>query len=185
VNLKRLKYRVIHPIASLDDWWIEASPKRRLDRNAANMCMLLGLMCPSLAIVLVGPVPNSALTNMSEWLQVWMCGCIFLGCAIKFHGACSGSRFWFPNTKVKICYTYGFIGAPIASSGLLVYGYYILAFTPNFIAALGGVLTPALGIGISLQAFFYWLEYRRIDRTEGFLIAQAKAVIENDSDAMG
>jgi len=98
----------------------------------------------------------------------------------------AGSKYFRPKMSVKQCYTYGFIGAPLASSGLFVYGYFILAFTPNFVAALSGILTPMLGLGIGLQALLYFLEYRRIDHAEEVLIDQAKAALgENDSDSMG
>ena len=181
---KTLVRNLVHPIRALDGWWTEVSPQRRMDRGAANICMLIGLIFPTLAIVLVGPVPSSVLERMPEWLQVWMCGCIFFGCSIKLHGVCTGSRFWFPHTSVKKSYSYGFIGAPLASAGLFVYGWFILAYTPNFVAALSGVLTPMLGLGIGLQAFFYWLEWRRIDRVEDQMIVTAKEELQSDSDVM-
>lgn len=184
MSLKTLWHNTMHPIEALDHWWFRVSPDRRLDRNAGNIAMLIGLMCPSLAIILTGPVPNSTLTAMPDWLQVWMCAFIFLGCGIKLHGALSGSRWWFPHKKLKDSYSMGFIGAPFAASGLWVYGWFILANTPNLFSALGGVLTPILGVGIGFQAVLYWLEWRRITRNEAIMIAEAKAHIQDDSDSM-
>jgi hypothetical protein len=166
----------------LDTWWATISPRRRLDRSAGNMFMLIGLMLPSLAIVLQGPVPNSALEDMPDYLQVGMCGCIFVGCGIKLHGALSGSRWYFPRTSLKKAYRWGYTGAPMATVGCWAYGWFILAGTPNFLSALGGVATPMFGLGISLQALFYWLESRRIDRAEHTLIEQAQAEIAYDRD---
>src|SRR6476661_402383 len=102
-------------IKAMDDWWTRTSPQRRLDRNAGNMAMLIGLMLPTLSIVLQGPPPNSALDGMGTHLQISMCACIFLGCGIKLHGALSGSRWWFPKTKLAQSYRWGYIGAPLAT----------------------------------------------------------------------
>lgn len=185
MSSKRLWHNIIHPVSAMDNWWSRVSPERRLDRNMGNLCMLIGLMFPTLAIVLVGPVPNSILSEMPEWLQIWMCGFIFLGCGIKLHGAFGHSRFWCPNRSIKQCYALGYIGAPFASTGLLVYGYFILSNTPNWVSALSGILTPMLGLGIGLQAVLYWLEWRRIDRNEATLISEAKAKKADDSDSVG
>lgn len=184
MTLKRLWHNVTHPITALDNWWFRNSPDRRLDRNFGNICMLIGLMFPTLAIVLVGPVPNSQLALMPNWLQIWMCAFIFFGCGTKLHGAMSGSRWYFPKIGVKKAYSYGFIGAPFATTGLLIYGYFILTNTQTWVSALGGILTPMLGIGIGLQAIQYWLEWRRIDRNEAKMISIAKKKVSNDSDTL-
>src|SRR5690348_9601538 len=97
------------PIGILDAWWARSSPERRLDRNAGNMCMLIGLMLPALSIVLQGPPPNSVLLGMGPHLQIAMCACIFIGCGIKLHGALSGSRWYFPKTKRAQSYRWGYI----------------------------------------------------------------------------
>lgn len=155
-----------HPVAVLDNWWDEASPKRRLDSNFGNLGMLLSLIFPSLAITLRGPAPTSALVDMSSNLQVAMCACIFLGCSMKLHGALSGHRFWFPKTTLKRCYAFGYSGAPIAFVGLVTYGWYILGNVPDAWALMTGLATPCFAVGILAQAFLYLLEYRRIDHNE-------------------
>jgi hypothetical protein len=174
--------RLLHPVKALDDWWFRVSPDRRLDRNLGNFCMLLGLMFPTAVIMLTGPSPRTALTEMSRWLQTWMCAFIFLGCLLKMHGVLAGTRWYFPKMTVKRCYSFGFIGAPFASSGLLVYGYFLISSVPNWIAAVSTVLTPMLGVGIGLQGFIYWLEYRRIDHNEAIMIEQAKTIIKVAND---
>lgn len=176
-----------HPVRALDAWWFRVSPNRRLDRNAGNLCMLIGLMFPTASIMIRGPVPGSTLEHlMPAWLQAWMCASIFLGCGIKLHGVVAGSRWYLPKMPLKRCYTFGYIGAPFATSGLLVYGYFLMSTTPNWVAALSAILTPMLGIGISAQAFLYWLEYRRIEHNEKNMIelAKAKVRLANDADAM-
>jgi hypothetical protein len=168
-------------LARLDRWWEENSPKRRLDRNSGNLFMLLGLMLPSLSIILQGPVPSSVLEDMPAGLQTAMCAFIFLGCGIKLHGVLSGTRWWFPHAALQKCYRWGYTGAPMATTGCLVYGYYILSGTPNFLSALGGVATPMFGLGISVQAVFYWLESRRIEHNE--LVLREAAI--RDCDDVG
>lgn len=159
-------------LAHIDKRWADRAPQRRLDRNAANVCMLLGLMLPSMSIILQGPTPSSVLQDMPTGLQIGMCACIFIGCGIKLHGALAGSRFYFPHADLKTCYRWGYTGAPMATMGSFVYGYYILSGTSTFLSALGGVSTPMFGLGIAIQAVFYWLESRRIEHTEAILIEQ-------------
>lgn len=169
----------------LDLWWSINSPKRRIDHNAANLYMLAALILSSLSIVLQGPVPSSVLEDMPDGLQVAMCACISIGCSIKLHGALSGSRWYFPKTRLKKSYRWGYTGAPMATVGCLVYGWFILSGTDTFLSALGGVATPLFGIGISHQAVLYWLESRRIAHNEHALIEQAKEVIRHERDGNG
>lgn len=167
-----MKQAVSHPLKTLDNWWIRVTPDRRLDRGAANICMLIGLVVPTLGIVLIGTAPSSvAITIMPEWLQIWMCAFIFGGCCIKLHGAFCGMRWYFPRAQVKHCYVLGCLGAPLASTGLFVYAFYTAKATPTWVSAMSAVLTGMLGLGIALQAFFYWLEWRRIEHNEQVMIA--------------
>jgi hypothetical protein len=71
----------------------------------------------------------------------------------------------------------------MATMGCLVYGWFILSGTDTFLSALGGISTPMFGIGITIQAGFYWLESRRIERNERILTKQAKEVIEHERDS--
>lgn len=155
----------------LDAWWREAHTRK--DLNFGNMFMLFALVFSSLSIILQGPSPSSALVGMSDTLQLSMCGCIYGGCAIKLHGALSGRRWYFPRTNLKRCYAYGYIGAPMATLGSLVYGWFILSNTETPLSAMGGLATPLFGIGISLQAGLYWLENRRLERNEGIIERRA------------
>lgn len=180
--------KLLHPVLSLDHWWSRVSPERRLDRNAGNMSMLVGLMLPTFSIIFRGPTPNSALTDMPDGLQIWMCAFIFAGCGLKLFGSLSGFPWFRPKARLKDCYRWGFTGAPIATSGCLVYGYYILSNTDNVWSALSGISTPLFGVGVSVQAFIYWLEWRRIDKAERALIVIAKTEAKaqaDDTDTMG
>ena len=173
---------IFHPIATLDDFWEERSPKRRVDRIPSNICLLIGLMLPTASIILRGPLPTSAVANMSETLQVSMCGCIFAGCAIKLHGACLGAK-WYPFRckHVQNAYRWGCAGAPAAVAGLGVYTYYLfLATNGNVWSAISACLTPALGLGIGLNAIMYWFESRRIERVENQLITRKVAEINDE-----
>lgn len=175
MTLQLWKTMLRHPVAALDEWWDRTAPSRRLDRNAANLCMLVGLMLPALSIVLVGPTPSSTLMDMSEQLQIAMCTCIFIGASIKLHGALSHSRFYFCGTSLRRCYQIGYTGAPIAASGLFVYGYYLLENTTTWSSAMGTIGTTFFALGVLLQGFVYWLEARRIETKERQLIRIAKA----------
>lgn len=163
-------------VKRIDDWWDRTAPTRRLDRNGANMCMLIGLVLTSFSVIVIGPSPSSVIRDMTDHLQIAMCVCIFSGCLVKLFGALAHSRFFFPRMRVKTCYQIGVGGAPLASSGLFVYGWFLLENTPTWTSALGAVLTPMLGAGILIQSAFYLLEARRIGRNERLMIQDAKQV---------
>lgn len=165
-----------HPIAALDGWWEATAATRRIDHYPANLCLLAGLVCSTGSIVLQGPSPSSVLVGMNDRLQIAMCACILIGCATKLHGVLCHTRIWFPNKPLIRCYQLGYTGAPIASGGLFVYGFYILSNTPTWLSAVGGVLTPCLGLGVLLQGGVYWLESRRIGRRQQHMISIAKQV---------
>lgn len=173
---------LLHPVATLDLWWEEKRDHLRLDHYPANLCLLFGLIFASLSILLIGPTPSSNLMLMSDDLQIAMCACIFIGCMIKIQGVLSGSRFWFPRMSYRRCYQLGYNGAPIASAGLFVYGFFLLQGTPNWTSALGTVLTPLLGLGVLLQGGVYWLEARRIEHVERNMIRVAQQTIREADD---
>lgn len=164
-------------VKRIDDWWDRTAPTRRLDHNAGNMCMLIGLVLTSLSVIILGPSPSSVIRDMTDSLQIAMCVCIFSGCLLELFGAVAHSRFFFPRMKLKTCYQIGVAGAPLASSGLFVYGWFLLENTPTWTSALGAVLTPMLGVGVLIQSVFYLLEARRIGRNERLMIRDAKQVI--------
>lgn len=169
-------------MARLDAWWTRHAPEGRIDRNPLVICALLGLMGPSLAIVLVGPIPTSALQGMPDALQITMCTFIFLGCGGMLHGAMLGARWYFYGTR-RNALRRAYASAPMAVSGLIVYGAFILANTDgNVIAALGAVLTPFLGVGLFLLSLVYWLEVRRMEHAVPEIIEQVLAEATEDDD---
>ena len=184
MKVKRWAHTVAHPIALLDSWWEEVAPKRRIDRIPSNLCVLIGLMLPTFVIIFRGPAPATAVANMSVNMQVSMCSCIFIGCAIKLHGACLGARWYLKVRHLQQAYRWGYTGAPAAVAGLGVYTYYLfLATGGNVWNAISVCLTPALGIGIGLNGLMYWLESRRIDRAEKSLTERKIAELSDERDA--
>lgn len=172
----RVRNWLRHPIVSLDVWWERKAPTLRLDHYPANLFLLVGLIFWTISVIRLGPAEGSPLRVMPPWLELSMAVCILVGCLVKLHGVLSHSRFWFSNTPLRRCYQLGYTGAPIAASGLFVYGWYILEHTPTWTSALAGLLAPLLGAGILLQGCVYWLESRRLEHFEHRMISIAKQV---------
>lgn len=169
-----------NPIASLEVQWAASATRRRLDHSPANMCMIIGLMLSSTSIVVQGPTPSSTLHNMSANLQVAMCGFIVVGLGIKLYGALSHTCFFRPHVPLRLCYQKGYLGAPLAASGMLVYAWYIVdSIEGGWLSALGSVLVGFLGVGVMLQGAVYWLEARRLERVERHMILTAQQTKEN------
>lgn len=178
--MKVLWGKVVHPVNALDTWWLRKSSQRRLDRNAIGICALFGFVGPTLSVILVGPAPSSALSGMPDGLQISMCVCIVVGLLTMLYGALSGFPWWFPNTPIRRSYAMGYTGAPAAVIGLGVYAYFIIMNTQTWSSALSAVLTPVLALGISIQAFTYWLEVRRIEAVEDRVLATARIVVDDE-----
>jgi hypothetical protein len=163
-----------HPVHSLDKWWETKFSALRLDHNISNFCVILGLIITALSTLILGSTPTSSLNVAPRSTEMAMCACIFIGLSIKMHGVLAHSRWYFPNTTLRRCYQFGYTGAPIASAGLFVYGFYLIEHTELWSSVIGACVTPFLGVGVLLQGGMYWLEARRMERAEREMIRIAK-----------
>jgi hypothetical protein len=95
---------------------------------------------------------------------------LFIGSTIALVGVATGTRFFRPRIDPRRAYRLGIAGAPAYAASLAVYGWAIIAGTPSWPSALGGVLGPLIGLGALINAFTFWLEVRRIDHGVAKLI---------------
>lgn len=149
-----------HPSQSLDNWWTNQAPRHRLDRGPTYICNMIPIWLYSLSTILFGPVPNSSVAELPDYIQIMLSLCIFMGATICLYGTCR------PGLDPRFSYKLGYSAAPATSLGLFVYGWAIISGTPNWTSALGGLVGPFMGLGAALNAIGFWLEIRRLSRVD-------------------
>lgn len=154
---------VSHPARVLDDWWGLQAPKHRLDRGPSYICNMIPIWLYSLSTILFGPVPNSSVAELPDYLQMMLAFCIFMGATICLYGTIK------PRADPRYSYRLGYSAAPATSIGLFVYGWAIINDTPNWTSAFAGLVGPFMGIGALLNALGFWLEIRRLNRVDAVL----------------
>lgn len=118
-------------------------------------------------MILLGPVPDSSISELSATTQKMLSLSLFVGSAICLFGSATGSRFFFRNWKRTKSYQYAVVGMPFVATSIMFYGYAVYVHTPNWISAVGATLGPLLGVGGVINSTFVWLESRRIrDKVE-------------------
>lgn len=148
----------------LDRWWTRTVENRRFDHGFMYVCIIIALFCLGLSMSILGPSPGSTISALNEGAQNLLAGMLTIGSALAIIGIFSGSRFFLPKWSRRRSYRFGIAGAPIMCSCLLFYSIAIFAGTPNWPAALGGVLAPLMCIGVGLNAISFGLEIRRVAR---------------------
>lgn len=160
-----------HPIRTLDTWWYEQAPAHRLDRGPMYVCVMIPTWLYSGSILAIGPVPNSAVAEeLSEPLQYMLAFAMFAGIGACLVGSLLGSSFFKPKFDIRRSYRIGYSAAPISAAALIAFGWAVVNNTANPTSAFGGLVGPAIGLGLLLNAIGFWLEVRRLDRTMTMIV---------------
>lgn len=154
----------------IDNWWSRHT--RRYDRGPVYVSVMISVVCYAISASITGPVPGSPINPiLSPLTQDMMSMCILIGGSLCLLGTSVGSKHFFPKVSLKRAYTLGVIGVPMLAVGLVVYGVALTLGYSSFTAALGGVLGPLIAVGDIVQAFFLFLEIRRINRNIPLVVA--------------
>lgn len=134
----------------------------RLDHSRMYICVTFGLWITSLSLILVGPVPNSTISNLNEFTQMSMAGVIFVGTSIKLHGIISGTRFYKPNRDPRDYYSQAKWAAVATNVSMGVYVWSIFNYYGDLLlSTMGG----SLGLFIVIGGFWTsWDFANEIDR---------------------
>lgn len=151
-------------LTKLDEWWEGRFAVRRYDRGPMYICMMIAVMLTAISIIILGPVPESSISELSSDLQKTLSTILLIGGVTCTIGSLLGSRFFFPGFSVVRSYGIGLIGIPLVASSMFFYGYAVMINTNNFASALGGTFAPLLGIGAAMNGVYFLLEIRRIQR---------------------
>jgi hypothetical protein len=156
-------------VNNLDEWWKKRSAFRRYDRSAVYVGALVGTLCTGLSQIIVGPVPDGGISELSRDVQIFLSWELFLGAGMALTGSFSGSRYFLPLWTRTRSYNIGMAAAPLIAVSMIYYAYAIWVSSKNFASALGSTLSPAVAVAILINAGYLWLELRRIKRNANII----------------
>lgn len=129
------------------------------------MWIISGLFVLSLGLLLIGPLPNTALHDLSIGIQNLLNAAMFLGSSICLYGIMRGEHGIIQKDgDIRISYNLAISGAPAIIASL---GTYCLALIDygNFVpSTLGAVISMAIIGGTIQNVWDFWQERKRITR---------------------
>ncbi len=161
----------------------------RLDHGRMYMSIMGGLLLWSLALLTIGPIPNSAVSELSDYVQDVLALCIFIGSFVCLSGCIIGTGFipWvvkkltlgklhLATSDVRLAYKFGLWGMPAIVGSIGTYVWAIAHDSGTFwIAALGGALGLAILIGTAWNALDFLAEIPTLGDKIQYLKAEEKA----------
>lgn len=137
----------------------------RLDHGRMYMCVMMGLWMTSTSMILVGPVPNSTISNLNTFTQVSMACVLWIGSALCIFGYLSGTRHFRRKTDLRDCYQLAKWSVPAIGVSLGTYVWSIFSSYGNLLlSALGGSIGASILVGSLWNA---WDFANEIDRLNG------------------
>lgn len=147
------------------------SAPKRLDHGRMYMCIVWALLVWSVASLVVGPIPNSTISELPQSVQSILSLVLFLGAMVKLIGIYSGGRWFMPHTDIRTSYRYAVAAMPAVSGPLIVYvGTIVDTYHYQFwLSALAGALGMGIIAGSMWNAWDFLQEIKRIDRGVEYL----------------
>lgn len=147
----------------------------RIDHGRMYMSIMAGLFLWSLALMTVGPVPDSAVSELSDYVQDILALCIFVGSTVCLSGCIIGSglipftvrklsfgKIQLHKSDVRLAYKFGLWGMPAIIGSVGTYVWAIAHDSTFWVAALGGALGLAIMMGTLWNALDFVSEIFRL-----------------------
>ncbi|AYN57982.1 membrane protein [Mycobacterium phage Fowlmouth] len=136
----------------------------RLDHGRMYVCVVVGLFLTSLSMIVLGPLPDSTISNLNEFTQTSMAFVLFLGSLSCIIGMSRGTRFFFPRADLRDSYLIAKWSIPGVVASL---GTYVIAILVNYgsiwLSALSGSIGASIVIGSLWNAWDFANEIDRLD----------------------
>ena len=151
-------------INKLDAMWERHYLNRRHDHGPMYVTMMIACFLTAVSMILLGPIPNSAISELSSLTQAILSWMLLVGAVLCLCGASIGSHFFFPRCSRRIAYQIAVIGIPLVVACMVFYSYAVMLNAGGFYASLGSSLGALLGLGAAINGVNFVLEIRRIER---------------------
>lgn len=129
------------------------------------LTVTVGLWLTALSLILIGPVPNSTISQLSSTTQMAMAVVMFCGTTVKIHGFLSGTKYFMPHRDIRDCYAQAAWAIIATNTGLAVYVLAIISYYGSWLlSTLGGALGLSMIAGAIWNAWDFYVEIHRLTR---------------------
>lgn len=143
------------------------------------VCGMLGFFTWSLSLMVIGPIPNSTISELSDSIQDMLAASIFIGSGVCLSGSLIGTRFLRPKADVRLSYKFALWGIPAISGSIGVYVWAIIHDTGSFwLSAYAGSIGLFLCIGVLLNGIDIAFEIARLNDEIEFMKHSGKSIDE-------
>lgn len=161
------------PLSSRLPAWTRDRPSR-LDRGRMYMCVMLGVWVCSLAVMVVGPIPSSGVSSLSQFTQDALAFVMLMGSSACVWGFSRGTRWIKPSMMhpstiedirdLQHSYSAAIVGVPAVTASLGTYIWAIASHTQGFwLSVLGVSISLSIIIGSIWNAWDFRNEIQRLD----------------------
>lgn len=127
----------------------------RVDHGRMYMCCIFGLLLWSMSLLVIGPVPSSAIDELSDYVQNVLACCIFIGSVVCTFGIATGTRFFLPKADIRLSYKFALWGIPAIAGSIGTYIWAIVHDTGSFWVS---TYAAAVGAGVCLGIIWNGLD---------------------------
>ncbi|AVD99647.1 membrane protein [Mycobacterium phage Cuke] len=145
----------------------------RLDHGRMYMCVTVGLFLTSLSMIMLGPLPNSTISRLSEFTQTSMAYVLSLCSATCLVGIFRGTRFFMPRADLRDSYLMAKWSIPGIGASL---GTYVVAIFVNYGSIWLSTVSGSIGASILIGSLWNgWDFANEIDRLDAELKNEVKS----------
>lgn len=163
--------------------WVQAfrgHKVTRRDHHPMYWPVIVGCGSISLSMLAIGPVPNSTISEMSDWMQQLMAFTMLMGSIVTLYGICLGTVFdpllgfkllWrtlrrrkprWPTADIRRAYAWNAAGLPAITTSLTSYAWAIVDKEAHWTSAAGSGLCIGIALGGFLTTTMFIAEIWRI-----------------------
>lgn len=104
---------------------------KRIDHGRTYMCVIMGMLFWSLSLLMIGPVPNSTIDELSDYVQNILAASIFVGSFVCCVGCLTGTMVCLPKADVRLSYKFALWGIPAIAGSVGTYVWAIIHDSGN------------------------------------------------------
>lgn len=142
----------------------------RLDHGRMYVCIMFGLFIWSMSLLTIGPIPNSVIDELTDYTQIILSLCIFVGSSVCIVGIFIGTRFipWIKD--IRLAFKFALWGMPAIVGSVGTYVWAVINNNESFWAsAYGSAIGSAITLGILWNGLDFASDLIRLQEGVKFL----------------
>ncbi|ABD58453.1 gp37 [Mycobacterium phage PBI1] len=143
---------------------------RRIDHGRMYVSCMMGLWVWSLSLLVIGPVPNSTIDELTDYVQNILASCIFIGSFVCLCGIAIGTKYVLPKADIRLCYRFSLWGIPALAGSVGTYAWAIAHNTGSFwVSAYAASIGTFICLGIVWNGLDLLFEIARLNEEINYL----------------